>query len=372
MKWIDERMRGAAIQGEIDLERQHHRRNSATLFYITILFTYCTSNVVTTALSVPANFSVHQLPYNYGKFKRPQQPIRSSRNVRSCLLSMHASTLSNIEISQVQSNTDVSSLADLRYHEWIVEDKDKNVSPLIPSQSSFRLATAEIYQERSAEGAAVFLAKFNGDKNNVDAVVSVVGAAEISPIELRGCITYYNKGKISANERMSMYATDVVTSSSHRRLGIGSKLMIASEAYSRSLGCEFVFLHVEKSNTAAITFYRGLGYLDVPRSNIANGCVGDEVFLSFTDDGGMLAKPSSTAYEIDGVLIAIKTQQLAINAGTIGQLLMVKQLKGLNDGAVNNSIDIAFDDKPKVTPAKGFDPKDRGFGRSKKNKSKGR
>eukprot|EP00984_Skeletonema_dohrnii_P021392 scaffold10677_cov80-Skeletonema_dohrnii-CCMP3373.AAC.2 len=59
--------------------------------------------------------------------------------------------------------------------------------PNPPSIHNFRMATAEIYQERSLDGAMVFLAKKNNDNiNNNDADGNAsVGAAELSPIELK-------------------------------------------------------------------------------------------------------------------------------------------------------------------------------------------
>ena len=131
---------------------------------------------------------------------------------QSRIIKHHASSPA-IEISQVQSNADITSLADLRYQEWIIKDDDESlVNNRVPSRTSFRLATAEIYQERSVDGATVFLARHH----NPNDAVEVVGAAELSPIETRGCIQSNAQDANAANSLMAMYVTDVVTSSSHR------------------------------------------------------------------------------------------------------------------------------------------------------------
>lgn len=274
---------------------------------------------------------------------------RNSVRTRNYLSSLFAAS-PDIEISQVQSNADILSLADLRYQEWILEDNNQQNDTAAPterprtspSRTSFRFATADIYQKRRAEGARVFLAKYcNIDHRGVDErnAFAVVGAAELSPIELRGCIQNNGVRDIE-NLSMAMYATDVVISRSHRRLGIGSKLMSTMEDTARSLNCRFVFLHVEHDNVAAIDFYHRLGYLDV----IANNKVEDVegvVALSMTSQGLSILPvdtnptrftESESTHGFAGkrengiAALIVSTRQLAINAGTVGQLLMVKPL----------------------------------------------
>lgn len=262
--------------------------------------------------------------------------IRVKPNVHSTTLLRAA--LPRISVSQVQSNVDILSLADLRYKEWILEDDinkmDKSKAP--PSQHSFRLATAEICQERSMHGAIAFLANYHhGDE------YEIVGAAELSPIETRGCI-HSNNVHLESNVPIAMYATDVVTSSSHRRLGIGSKLMNELENTAWRLGCRFVFLHVECDNDAAIDFYHGLGYLNIKHDSLDGTGV---VLLRFTEKG-LVVVPTMTLNttgdeNVDAVLdeqvqsdnatITVDAQQLATNAGTSGQLLMVKKLEESNN-----------------------------------------
>eukprot|EP00970_Alexandrium_tamarense_P007193 scaffold1270_cov176-Alexandrium_tamarense.AAC.1 len=71
-----------------------------------------------------------------------------------------------------------------------------------PNLSNFRRATAEIYHERKAEGALVFLAKLNDGGSSL-----VVGAAELSPIELKGAIMMAPT-QLDDNRRL-LYVTDV-------------------------------------------------------------------------------------------------------------------------------------------------------------------
>jgi ribosomal protein S18 acetylase RimI-like enzyme len=189
-------------------------------------------------------------------------------------LSLAASVVS---VSSVHSSDDVRALADLRFDEWIAEAYGEEG----PSRGAFRIATAEIYQERKDGGATAFLARLH-DK--------AVGAAELSPIELHGCET--------ANERQGrniyLYATDVVTARTHRRMGVGASLMDSIEKKAVDLGASQLLLHVEKENTAALNFYRSpaMGY-------------------------GDLSKEVSDGLDLD---------LLAENAGVKGQLLLGKSL----------------------------------------------
>ena len=269
---------------------------------------------------------------------------------------------SNIEISQLQSNADVISLADLRYKEWILGD-----SPFAsPSQASFRLATSDICQERKSEGAVVFLAKLR-DNNDDSNSLTLVGAAELSPIELRGCV-HKDNSQVLEPGTIAMYATDVVTSTSHRRLGIGSKLMTLLEDTAYNLGCRFVLLHVEHENIAAINFYRRLGYVHVAVSTSTADDVEEVLTLSLTSKGlsglhvSTVASKSddSSLREINNPSITVKTRQLAINAGTVGQLLLVKAIKNSKAKGENKS--------SRATSASGFSRTAVGFSSSKLKK----
>ncbi|KAL3769939.1 hypothetical protein ACHAWO_001887 [Cyclotella atomus] len=298
--------------------------------------------------------------------------IGAKRNTRSKTL-LHAS-LPSISVSQAQSNADILSLADLRYKEWILQEDDINEldkSNSAPSQHSFRLATAEICQERSMHGAIAFLANYHhGDE------YEIVGAAELSPIETRGCI-HSNNVHLESNVPIAMYATDVVTSSSHRRLGIGSKLMNELENTAWRLGCRFVFLHVECDNDAAIDFYHGLGYLNIKHDSLDGTGV---VLLRFTEKGLVVVPTMSLnttgdenvdavvdeQVQSDNATITVDAQQLATNAGTSGQLLMVKKLQESNN-------DHQDDIRPEGSTSKaaaGFSYNAGGFGIKRKTAKK--
>jgi len=270
----------------------------------------------------------------------------------------------------VKTNEDILSLADLRYNEWILlqSDDDDNGNNCSsdddhshshshshshhrtppPSRSSFRLATSDIYHERTAEGSTVFLAMMmeeedvdsnndDGDDNISQRVVAV-GAAELSPIELRGVFNEKDHAAI-VDIIKPMYITDVVTSSSYRHRGIGSNLMHFIENYAwMEKGTRIVYLHVAMENVGARTFYERLGYRDVvvvDRRADDDECAEESNNSQVGREGGI---GSSSLVEVDGVeyafsriedgLIAIDYDRLAENAGTVGQILMMKRLSG--------------------------------------------
>lgn len=189
----------------------------------------------------------------------------------------------------VQTQADVVALADLRYDEWIdssdVADagcgsdapsssSSSSPQPPPPSRYAFRMATAEVAAERSEGGAVAFLARLemppiaaksvDGDD---DAISIPVGAAELSPIEFDGAIiTQQSDDKDAAQQLPTiLYVSDVVTSSSHRRMGIASALMDALEsfAFEKSGAGTMLYLHVKEENMVAQKFYtnprRGYG-----------------------------------------------------------------------------------------------------------------
>jgi len=146
------------------------------------------------------------------------------------------------------------------------------------------MATAEIYQERKIDGAVVFLAKKNNDNNNNDNNNdadgnSSVGAAELSPIELKDVIVLPNnidneqqqqRNKVDdSSSNLLRYVTDVVTSSSSRRIGVGSILMDAVEKSAWDLGTRCLLLHVEEENDMARRFYEKLNYVYVGKEQAA-------------------------------------------------------------------------------------------------------
>lgn len=181
---------------------------------------------------------------------------------------------------------DVAALANLRYDEWIGETFPDT------SRHGFQRATAELYEERALQGAIVFLAKQPSSPDPQSPTV-VVGAAELSPIELRGAYTF--AGSTTTKDRIQtdcLYVTDVVTAKRYRRQGVAQALMEAAEEHARSkVDCSQLLLHVQASNTGALQFYRKLGYRPVSKMK------------------------------------GLNVQTLAENAGTAGQLLLRKTLK---------------------------------------------
>ena len=260
-------------------------------------------------------------------------------------------------------------MADLRYNEWILQsnDDDGNNSSSDddthshshhrppPSRSSFRLATSDIYHERTAEGSTVFLAMMteeevvdsNHDGDDIPSQrVVAVGAAELSPIELKGVFNEKDHAAI-VDIIKPMYITDVVTSSSYRHRGIGSNLMHFIENYAwMEKGTRIVYLHVAMENVGAKRFYERLGYRDAvvvvnrrleeeEDENENDECTEDSNNSQVGRRGGI---GSSSLVEVDGVehecsrkedgITSIDYDRLAENAGTVGQILMMKRLSG--------------------------------------------
>mmetsp|Transcript_19395 Transcript_19395/g.33287 ORF Transcript_19395/g.33287 Transcript_19395/m.33287 type:complete len:323 (+) Transcript_19395:233-1201(+) len=239
----------------------------------------------------------------------------------------------DIRVSIAKTNDDIISLADLRYQEWMVEDSNP------PRLSSFRMATAEIFHEREGDnGPLVFLASMPCTDASGDRVT--VGAAELSPIELKGVFisSDENSYRNAQCEALSLYITDVVTSSKYRRYGIGSRVMNALERNAQKLGARFLFLHVEDDNVGARQFYKRLGYQDVDVQSISGEDASEENgVVSFSLENGELLTPRQMKKLKDtDDLVAMDTNRLADNAGTVGQQLMMKvlpsQMKIFNNG----------------------------------------
>ena len=243
----------------------------------------------------------------------------------------------NDNISKVSTNTDILSLAKLRYQEFVLDGSN---APR-PTLSNFCRATAEIYEERKLDGSIVLLYRTKTKKNEDDDEEEVVvGAAELSPIELQGCVdiscTDTNDNDNDPNSiNAAMYITDVVTSSKHRRLGIGLKLMHEVERVAwKEMGTRIVFLHVKYDNIGARKFYERLGYITIKGEE--DCCVESEdnriavsndgiISISLVDDGPehllTLTEKQNFAHTM-----TINAKQLEINAGATGQILMMKQL----------------------------------------------
>ncbi|OEU06144.1 hypothetical protein FRACYDRAFT_202262 [Fragilariopsis cylindrus CCMP1102] len=245
----------------------------------------------------------------------------------SSITNTNTNTKSIIDVDVVKTQSDIIALADLRYNEWISIDDYENdynngnndnnriekqkeneqqrrLSLSQPSRYAFRMATKEIYEERSIDGSTVFLARLvvaETENNNNNDVAIVVGSAELSPVEFNntnGAATIIKNLKEDEDEEENdddekhkyLYVTDVVTSSKHRRMGIANSLMDTLEkyAYNDEEQEEYndnnindnnennkkkktkitLFLHVKVDNDAAQTFYSSSrrGYC-IPTSN---------------------------------------------------------------------------------------------------------
>jgi ribosomal protein S18 acetylase RimI-like enzyme len=57
-----------------------------------------------------------------------------------------------------------------------------------------------------------------------------------------------------------IYLSDMAVHPSFQRLGIGQKLFSAAVEHCRSLGCSHIHLHVDETNTGAVSLYRARGF----------------------------------------------------------------------------------------------------------------
>ena len=202
-----------------------------------------------------------------------------------------------VTVTPVTTPSDVMALADLRYDEWMVapfhrnHDDDNNIDEHIPSRYAFRIATAEVVEERSR--AMAFLARMEDEKDDHATTSVVVGAAELSPIEFEEAI---DPTMSHLHQNKLLYVTDVVTSSKFRRQGIAHTLMdtLEQSAYDQFGNGTCLFLHVKSDNEAAKQFYA-------------------------TDRRGYKVP---TKDQLDG----IRVDCLEENAGTTGQILLCKTL----------------------------------------------
>ena len=292
----------------------------------------------------------------------------------------------NDNISKVSTNTDILSLAKLRYQEFVLDGSN---APR-PTLSNFCRATAEIYEERKLDGSIVLLYRTKTKKNEDDDEEEVVvGAAELSPIELQGCVDisctdtndndneHYDPNSINA----AMYITDVVTSSKHRRLGIGLKLMHEVERVAwKEMGTRTVFLHVKYDNIGARKFYERLGYITIKGEE--DCCVESEdnqiavsndgiISISLVDDGPehllTLTEKQNFAHTM-----TINAKQLEINAGATGQLLMMKQLsnESTSKEAIGSTPPISMDQSSSMESSPSKVKEGIGFGSQKEEVNK--
>jgi len=150
-----------------------------------------------------------------------------------------------------QLTKDLTDLADVRYDEFVVHHDEIDLlelQKLPPSRRAFRIATAEVAQERLGQTTS-FWAKIDD---------ASVGAAELSRADLEGAV------KDSTTSSSSYwYITDVVTVREHRRKGIASTLLAALERHAvmeSTKDTATLYLHVESENEAAKAFYESQGF----------------------------------------------------------------------------------------------------------------
>lgn len=191
-----------------------------------------------------------------------------------------------VSVRPIGTAADVRALADLRFDEWIAGKYNDT------SRAAFGAATAELYAERAAAGAVAFLA-LDDNQQGV-----VMGAGELSPIELEGAMsTQQQQEQLAHNQddttinMKALYVTDVVTARQHRRKGVAKALLQAMQDYAETEAAQCLLLHVEHSNTAAMAFYKAAGYTtSLPEH------------------------------------LQVDTDRLADNAGSVGQFLLCKPL----------------------------------------------
>jgi len=259
----------------------------------------------------------------------------------------------NIEVIPVEDYSDIVKLADLRYDEFITEES--NTGTAFISKRSFRRGTAEIYKERTDEGATVFLATMIEDGATV-----AVGAAEASPIEFDQAIKVIDGVSLtnSAHTPPFLYVTDVVTCSKHRRMGVGNALMkaIEKEAAKR---CHYycsddnntnngdkktsfqntrLFLNVKNDNDSASNFYKNpkLGYSEY---NVSD---------NYHEENSVVQQEDKDEKRIK---VYLNSHQLAKNADTDGQILLSKKIENFSFSGVKiREITVNNDSNNKESP----------------------
>ena len=66
--------------------------------------------------------------------------------------------------------------------------------------------------------------------------------------------------EVHHEEKAYLYLDDFSVTKQYRNHGIGTELIRNAHAYAKEINIPAIFLHVEKSNTAAFRFYQRLGY----------------------------------------------------------------------------------------------------------------
>jgi ribosomal protein S18 acetylase RimI-like enzyme len=263
-------------------------------------------------------------------------------------LSRHGSTTTTVTcVDPQRPDGGIESLAQLRYNEWI-RDVHLDISP-----HAFLAATIESFEERVVQGgatvllaqrAALLTAMLSEDRDSDTAnrekgqnralfrrreSMVVVGAAELSPLELEGCVRSNGLATDGHDFGRFLYVTDVVTCRTCRRQGVALALMKAMEELALqypSQPCHTLdgattpirpipmlttlLLHVESTNQAALQMYQGeaLRYHTV-----------ESISSHGNDNTGTGSDSAALASVLD-------VTRLAHNAGVSNQLLLYKTL----------------------------------------------
>ena len=95
------------------------------------------------------------------------------------------------------------------------------------------------------------------------AVAKEIGQQEEQIVGFCDCDLRKPNRPTSYNYNPRPYVSDLCVSPSCRRQGIANKLVSYSEEYCKELGCEEIFIRVERKNEPAITMYSNLGYVEI-------------------------------------------------------------------------------------------------------------
>jgi len=252
-------------------------------------------------------------------------PLKASPKTRS----------NKITITKVSTPEEICALGDLRYDEWINTNHSNDTDNMrTPSRHAFRMATNEIFQERSNDGAVALLACVQSESDIV-----TVGAAELSPVEFKNTLKTISPLSSTTqtilNKNQLWYVTDVVTSQAHRRRGIGKSMIMEMEKICKDdKGGKAVFLHVEKENKNALKFYEKFGYAIIHTSQEEKG-------MNRNDKKMIWNIPLHHKIIQENTELVLDLYQLAENAGTKGQLLLVKTLDNITPFKIHSMSNVS-------------------------------
>ena len=108
--------------------------------------------------------------------------------------------------------------------------------------------------DRANEGSMNFMASEDGGFFNRN----LLGAVEVSPADFRGT----TMERVGAKRKL--YLVDLCIKNNYRKMGIASSLLAAVDGYAREKDFSEIYMHVEESNSNALSLYRKCGYTVVP------------------------------------------------------------------------------------------------------------